>query len=54
VCQMSLALYSERITVAALSLFPINSLRNQVTSSAWRWPRAHWPPVKAWPEGTLA
>lgn len=30
-CQMSQALYSERITAGALPLFPINSLRNQVT-----------------------
>lgn len=29
-CQVSVELYSERITAEALPLFPINSLRNQV------------------------
>ena len=35
-CQMSQALYSERIAATALPLFPINSLRNQVTKIAKR------------------
>ena len=42
---MSLALYSERITVAALSLFPINSLRNQVTKVAPRRLNLHCNPL---------
>ena len=49
-CQMSQALYSERITAAALSLFPINSLRNQVTGVAQARLGLHWRFAEAWSE----